>query len=271
MPCHASRVEAQAATPHAHALKRFDGEHFDGRKLRERSGAEYLYAGSQVSITRGEERAVAEFLWAFGAGTQAITPVLKRKGRYVEHRVSWYREGNRLGLTVGHEPRVLDLEESLGVVQSERNVARCFGCHQTAGEPGVVCQACHGDSAAHRAKPGKGTIRRDRAVALCAQCHRSPDAAFASTTPELEDERSIRFAPVGFQASRCFQRSKGFTCVTCHDPHGEAPKQSVSQVCQGCHAAAAERTCPRAPNCASCHMKRSSPMAGLTFTDHRIR
>lgn len=237
----------------------------------------YTYRGNSVEITReGAEPVKATMRWAFGAGTQAVTPVIERNGRVVEHRVSWYRDGNRLGLTPGHDAAAaVDLEDALGVVQSDRNVRRCFGCHQTRGEPGVTCQACHGDGAAHIAQPAaRGAIPRDRSVTLCAQCHRSPDAAFASATPELEDPNSIRFAPVGLLASRCYQRSAAgkLTCVSCHNPHGEAAPEP-SKVCAECHAAVRARaSCPRtAGRCVGCHMQTSSPTPGLRFTDHRIR
>ncbi len=269
--CHAARVRLQSATPHAHTLSPYTGDHFAGRKLREGTGLFYEYSGNRVSVSRGEESTSAEIMWAFGAGTQAVTPVIRRDGQWVEHRVSWYRDGDRFRLTPGHDPRPpLDLEESLGVVQSPSNAERCFGCHQPNGEPGVHCQGCHGDGAEHRRHPAKGNIRRDMSVALCAVCHRSPDMTFASAQPEIEDARSIRFAPVGFQASKCFQSSRNFTCVSCHDPHGEPAKRSVAEVCQACHRVA-RSSCPRTPECASCHMRSSSPIPGLHFTDHRIR
>ena len=269
--CHAARVRAQSSTPHANSLSRYGGGHFDGRKLREQGGMTYDYSGSRVSLSRGSDSVNTAIAWAFGAGTQAVTPVIQRNGQWVEHRVSWYRDGNRLGLTPGHDPKPpADLEESLGVVQSVSNARRCFGCHQPNTEPGVHCQACHGDGAEHRKAPAKGNIRRDSSVALCAGCHRSPDATFASTAPELEDPRSTRFAPVGFQASRCFKSGGNFTCIDCHNPHGEPVKRSVTTVCQGCHGAAKSQ-CPRTAGCVSCHMKASSPIPGLRFTDHRIR
>ncbi|MFN7920456.1 MAG: cytochrome c3 family protein [Bryobacteraceae bacterium] len=266
----------QSATPHARALAPYTGEHFDGRKLRGPGGVSYVYSGKEVQLN-GEVKAAIR--WAFGSGWQATTPVIERSGKIVEHRVSWYREGNRLGLTPGHDPAApLDLEDALGVVETERNVERCFGCHQTLGEPGVTCQACHGDGTAHRAKPGRGTIARDRSVAVCSRCHRSPDAVYASPEPEVEDARSIRFAPVGLLASKCYKKSLGaggaerLTCVSCHDPHGERPRAEPAKACVGCHAVAARtRRCPRGADCASCHMKASSPMPGLRFTDHRIR
>lgn len=285
--CHTERARNQGATAHARALAVFTGEHFDGRKLRGPGGIGYEYTGSKVTMQGAGGGAAApvraEIRWAFGAGSQAVTPVIERNdGTFVEHRVSWYREGNRLGLTPGHDAQApLDLDDALGVAQSEPNAARCFGCHRTGGsEPGVHCQACHASGAAeHRAKPGRGNIARDRSVALCAQCHRSPDQVFASATPEIEDPRSIRFAPVGLLASKCYQKGAGaaqITCVSCHDPHGEQERRPTAvKVCTGCHPAskkaAVRKKCPRTGDCLSCHMKASSPMPGLRFTDHRIR
>ncbi len=277
LPCHAARVKVQAQTPHAQAMKVYDGDHFAGRAVTDRAGVRYSFDASGLRVEQAEQAIAAPVRWAFGSGEQAVTLLLEWKSRWIEHRLSWYRDGNRLGLTPGHDPAPgLDLADSLGVVQTERNAKRCFGCHQTGAEPGVHCQACHGEGGAHRMAPAKGNIRRDRSVALCATCHRSPDETFASSTPELEDPRSIRFAPIGLQVSKCFLKSKSqsLTCVTCHDPHGEPRAVSTNAVCRGCHAAeaAVRKSCPRTGDaCVTCHMQSSSPIAGLKFTDHRIR
>lgn len=271
-PCHAARVATQMQTSHAKALHPWSGEHFAGRTVRGRDDTTYSFTAEGVRLSRGEQHIDAPIRWAFGSGVQAVTPLLERDGRWVEHRLSWYREGNRLGLTPGHDPSpTLELNEALGIEQTARNAERCFGCHTTEGTPGVYCQSCHGDGEKHRRAPGRSNIARDRSVAVCARCHRSPDAQFTSATPELDDARSIRFAPVGFLASVCYRQSRGFTCVSCHDPHGETQKVNADAVCGGCHRAVHTSQCPRTPGCAGCHMKASSPMPGLRFTDHRIR
>ena len=224
-------------------------------------------------MRRGGEEIESPIRWAFGSGDQAITPVLERTGKWIELRLSWYRQGDRLGLTPGHDPNPpFELADHLGIEQTERNAQRCFGCHTTGGEPGVQCRSCHdkGDDE-HRLRPESGNIRRDRSVELCASCHRSPDETFRSETPELDDPRTIRFAPIGFMASECFRKSRGFTCVTCHDPHGEPRVEPVNATCSGCHRAAHRRVRATRQDCVGCHMKGSSPMAGLSFTDHRIR
>jgi predicted CXXCH cytochrome family protein len=214
-------------------------------------------------------------VWAFGSGSKAYTPVLRVGGDWVEHRLSWYSAGGRLGLTPGHAAVLApNVEAALGLVQSKETADRCFGCHTTNGEPGVTCQRCHGDGAAHRAQPAKSNIRRVRSIALCAECHRSPVREYVSPAPEIEDPLSIRFAPVGFQASRCAQSSPSFTCVSCHNPHENARPardRAYTQVCRSCHSGSPKQACPRTAGCPACHMPVSSPVPNLTFTDHRIR
>ena len=262
----------QSASRHAKALAPYDGTGFDGKTLRERGGTLYTYAGGRVAITRDGVRREAVIQGSFGAGHFARTLVLQREGRWVEHRISQYPLVGRLSLTPGHTAQPADnFDTAFGIVQSDVNAERCFGCHSTsANVPGVHCQRCHGEGENH---PREATIRRTKDVALCAECHRSPNREYASPEPEAEDPGSIRFAPVGLLASKCYQASKGaLTCVTCHDPHTDAKVAiAYDKNCTGCHAGAAKEACPREPNCANCHMPKSSPIPLLTFTDHRIR
>lgn len=262
----------QTQSRHALALKAYDGEGFAGRTLRERSGLVYAFDAQGVRIRQNEASQFFPIQWLFGSGKFARTPVFQHEGRWVEQRLSWYSETQKLGLTPGHSfTPASSLESAMGVVQSERNAARCFACHQTNERPGVHCESCHGAQDEH---PNKATIRRDRSVAACAQCHRSPVREYSSPAPELEDPLSIRFAPVGLLASRCYQQSQGkLDCVTCHNPHQNAATgaEPYDAACRNCHASAAKTPCPRTPGCANCHMPRSSPAPLLTFTDHRIR
>jgi hypothetical protein len=255
-------------------LKPYDGEGFAGKALRERGGTVYRFDREQLRLERGGEFRAFPIAWLFGAGHFARTPVLSVDGRWVEHRLSWYAAPNRLSLTPGHSPQPSSSwEESVGVVQSEKNAVRCFGCHMTANRPGVHCESCHGAQGEH---PVAKTIRRDRSVAACAGCHRSPLREYASPAPEMEDPLSVRFAPVGLTVSRCYVGSRRakqpLDCVTCHDPHADAgPRASYDAQCLSCHVRRARAACPRGPECASCHMPKSTPLPYLTFTDHRIR
>lgn len=253
-------------------MKPYAGAGFDGKSLRERGGTLYSYTAEKLAITRDGERREASIQWSFGAGHFARTLLLKQDGRWIEHRISQYPQAGRLSLTPGHAAQPADsFDMAFGIVQSEANAARCFACHSTTeNQPGIHCQRCHGEGENH---PREATIKRTRDVALCAECHRSPNREYASPQPEIEDPGSIRFAPVGLTVSKCFRASKGaLTCVTCHDPHTDVkPAVSYDAKCLGCHSPKTQKPCPRTPNCAGCHMPKSSPIPLLTFTDHRIR
>lgn len=270
--CHADKAQLQSISRHANALKPYDGTGFNGKTLRERGGTLYTYSANKVAITRDGVRREAVIQWLFGAGHFARTLLLKQEGRWVEHRVSQYPLAGRLSLTPGHTPLPADsFDTAFGIVQSDVNAQRCFACHSTSPtQPGIHCQRCHGEGEKHPAEP---TIKRTKDVALCAECHRSPLREYASPEPEVEDPASIRFAPIGLTASKCYQASKGaLTCVTCHDPHTDArPAMTYDRKCLACHTAAKKQDCPRTANCANCHMPRSSPIPLFTFTDHRIR
>jgi hypothetical protein len=248
----------------------------------------------RVSITQGAARTDVLLEWAFGAGAQAITPVGRYGGRYYEHRVSWYRAAGHAARTLGHRADAsASPAEAVGAAQDAETITRCFSCHATgvvarpgaAGPdlggmiPGVSCERCHGAGAAHAADPSRANIVRPAAgardaVLFCAECHRAPSAAPAA---DLADPASVRFQPVGLMASRCFVESARLSCVTCHDPHANASKESAAYTerCLSCHSGggAAVTECRRAAreNCVPCHMKPRSPFPFLTFTDHRIR
>ncbi len=252
-------------------MKLYDGEGFAGKTLRERGGTTYSFDSRGVRIDREGESRYFPIAWLFGAGHYARTPLLQHEGRWIEQRLSWYAAPGRLSLTPGHPLQpAATYEHAMGIVQSERNTERCFGCHKTGERPGVHCESCHGQQGQH---PTAKTIRRDRSVAACATCHRSPVRDYASPEPEIEDPLSIRFAPVGFTVSQCYTKSKqGFDCVSCHNPHQSvAASTTYDPTCQGCHATKSQSECPRQPDCASCHMPKSTPVPYLTFTDHRIR
>lgn len=298
--CHPKQAQSQMVSHHANALRRMNDTRFadllSGQTMRERNGAAFEYRktskGVEVSVTKGNDQVTALLEWAFGAGHQAYTAVGRTGGAYFEHRISWYRERGGLGLTPGHSPQPsVDANSAVGLVQSEGNARRCFGCHATGSDrpetllPGVTCERCHGAGSVHiaAARAGKSTLNTildarklsaSASVAVCSQCHRSPNREFTSEMPELDDPASIRFAPVGFQASACFRASKSFTCVSCHNPHENAKPagdNSYTVVCLNCHADAPANRVTCRENCVSCHMKKSSPLPYLTFTDHRIR
>lgn len=292
--CHAEISARQEASHHAGALRPMAATEWPERlaetDLRERSGIAYRYArvreGLRVTITQGPRTLEALLEWAFGSGAQAMTPVGRYQGAYFEHRISYYRSTDHPGRTIGHggAPAV-DPLAAFGVKQDATTIARCFGCHATNVGPGpelremeagVRCERCHGPGQAHGSQPAKENIRRTKGMDLCAECHRQQEGAGA--TPEVADPSSVRFQPVGLSVSRCFTKSGTMTCVTCHDPHQNARRDAdhYRAVCQGCHPGApvaAASACGRgkAESCLPCHMRATSPLQNLRFTDHRIR
>jgi hypothetical protein len=241
--------------------------------------------------------AAASLQWAFGAGVQGITPVGILDGRFIEHRFSYYSGPRRLALTFGHPERAA----ALGIPQDNRTIFQCFNCHSTGAKPGpdltemrpgITCDRCHGPGDAHisavKAGASPAAIRRSlvnpgrfpakAVIETCGECHRLPAPGSDTPEPEIEDPVSVRFAPVGLLASRCYQKSKQLTCLTCHDPHDNTlPRAAATYTdrCRSCHVQppSAKSKCARTTNgdCLDCHMRQASLGPYLRFTDHRIR
>jgi hypothetical protein len=284
--CHDSQYEKQSRSHHANALKRI--------------------AQSPVAQSLGarDPAVVSLFQWAFGAGAQGITPVGISDGRYFEHRYSFYKRPGDWAITFGHPERANSPESQLGIFQDGITISRCFNCHATGVQPsasgpdlsaireGVTCERCHGPGAAHialaksgaappavrRALVNPGRFPAKARVEMCGECHRLPSLDSMVPEPEIMDPVSVRLAPVGLMASRCFQQSKRLSCLTCHDPHADARARSdtiYTAICKTCHEAraAAKSHCPRpaVKDCVSCHMPVASLGPYLRFTDHRIR
>jgi hypothetical protein len=182
--------------------------------------------------------------WAFGAGAQGITPVGRLDGQYFENRLSYYARLHGTATTFGHAANAATPIAKLGVLQNNKTITHCFMCHATdvraspegpdlhAMQPGVQCERCHGPGSEHiaAAKAGLSPAAIQREVLnpgrlgpvaqaqVCGECHRIAGTD-AGDEPELENSVTVRFAPVGLMASRCFRESKTLTCLTCHDPH----------------------------------------------------
>ncbi len=305
--CHTAEYQKQTSSHHFHALQRIEGSAIaeallsaghspDNRLTYEASGDTIAISGDGLS----EE---PKLEWAFGAAAQGSTAVGHLGAQFFEHRFSYYRRIQGLAPTFGHAPRVSTPIAELGVLQDNRTIFRCFNCHGTGarlGEhgpdlttffPGVQCERCHGPGSAHIAAAKAGGVKeavRDGVVnpgrlppegqiQFCGQCHRVATPEMGDM-PELENPVTVRFAPIGLLASRCFRVSGKLSCLTCHSPHEDArpiTDATYSDRCLSCHANTAKpvRFCRRLQkeNCVPCHMKQASLGPYLRFTDHRIR
>jgi hypothetical protein len=308
-PCHRSQFEKQSISHHAKALRPIAESpllEFFRKNPRPPQG-DISYEVKENSVTAqagpGPDALVARLVWAFGAGAQGITPVGTIDGRYIENRLSYYGAAHGLGLTFGHRARAATPDAELGIAQDSRTIFQCFNCHATGVQAGpnltamisgVTCERCHGPGQAHiaAAKSGAapeairkmllnpGRFAATAQIQMCGECHRLPVPGETSPEPEMEDPVSVRFAPIGLLASRCFVEGKQLSCLTCHDPHSDViarTDQRYSERCRACHppsaTPASASQCPRAKNrdCLGCHMRQASLGPYLRFTDHRIR
>lgn len=288
--CHPAETRAQSRTHHAHALRRvtdFDRRLFgEGGAARDRERAvDYrtsLRSGDCIlSASRADRREEIRALYAFGSGEGGCTYLGQRGHRPVELRLSYYRERRGWDFSPDQAPGTaveLPTGHLLGTVEERR----CFACHSAAVVAtaegvdgahsllGVQCESCHGPAAAHVAAAKRG--QRDLQITslgrwpdrlsteLCGRCHRplgSSDLDDPNVSAQLP-----RFQSVAFPLSPCVQRSGArFTCISCHDPHGDAVRgndAAYNRVCASCHAEnhAEAQICPRSAqgDCISCHM-----------------
>ncbi len=254
--CHAARFETQSKTGHAHALS------------------------LAPSGSPGQ--------WAFGAGGQATTYVSQIDSQgYLEHGLSYYSATKSMALTPGHTTADGLKYRTFDPVAS---VLRCFRCHSTGpmqlgpgasiqpSEPGVHCESCHGEGAAHVQSGGRrGTIFNPKSLAaadlnvFCGTCHRKP--------PEPGQESNwskawnVRHEPDYLSHAACFRNSAGaLSCLTCHDPHGplQNTKAEYDKRCASCHHAPRHRVAVAARACVDCHMPSVAASPRLRFTNHWI-
>lgn len=263
----------------------------------ERRGDESVY-----SVSDGGATITMPIRWAMGASSaMGQTYILEKDGQLYESRMSWFRELNGLGPTLGGGNSLpSNLGEAAGRLMSNDDKLRCFGCHATnatAGReltpdrmvPGVQCERCHQATAAHLAAmarnsglpavpPGLTSLRdlsAEQTSNFCGQCHRTWAEIAVQARPGIAN---VRFQPYRLTESKCYDPDDSrIGCLACHDPHTEASTKPVDYdaKCQACHGGgkAGARACSVSKNqCVSCHMpKIDLPGAHYKFSDHRIR
>jgi len=263
----------------------------------ERNGDQSLY-----SVTDGTATITMPIRWAMGASSAlGQTYILERDGKLYESRMSWFRELNRLGPTLGRQTTFpADLNDAAGRLLNQDETLRCFGCHSTnaiSGKqlsmdkmtPGVQCSHCHKATEAHVAAMAQGSgkpaipagltdlrdLTAEQASDFCGRCHRTWVEILMQENTSINN---IRFQPYRLWGSKCYDPDDArISCLACHDPHTEPSPQPVSYdaKCQACHGGGKleAKSCPVSKNnCVVCHMpKIELPGAHFKFSDHRIR
>ena len=260
----------------------------------ERKGDQSLY-----SVTDGSSTITLPIRWAFGASSaMGQTYILERDGVFYESRMSWFRELNALGPTLGGGNSVpANLEEAAGRPMSPDDKRGCFGCHATHAVlgteltlekmiPGVRCEHCHEGAGLHLSAMSDKSVKSyfppdlrkfsaEQAANFCGQCHRTWAEIAMQAKPSIAN---VRFQPYRLTESKCYDPDDArISCLACHDPHRQVDRQPVDYdaKCQACHQGgkAGAKTCTVSKNrCATCHMpKIDLPGAHYKFSDHRIR
>jgi Cytochrome c554 and c-prime len=306
--CHAREYASQATTSMAHAMERVSKCSIlqQNPVLTFRDGA-YSYRierqtnQSFYTVTDGKDTLRVPLEYAFGLGKAGQTYIFERDGKMYESRVSFFKAGNGLDLTMGAQNlRPNNLAEAAGRLMDRHSAEDCFGCHTTGASreglqqpaslmPGVSCERCHGSALAHvegfrQRKPVEmkrlSALTTEELSDFCGQCHRTW-AQIAADGPH--DINNVRFQPYRLANSKCYDPSdRRISCAACHDPHQEVVTSDsfYDSKCLACHATEhaavvkpVSKGCPVAKqNCVTCHMpKVELPGAHYKFTDHRIR
>jgi nitrate reductase cytochrome c-type subunit len=256
----------------------------------ERKGTE-----SQYSVTDGTATVTMPIRWAMGASSAiGQTFILEKDGELYESRVSWFRELEGLGPTMGSAGSTpADITAAAGRLMSGDDKRRCFGCHATHAvegkqltleklTPGVQCGHCHQGIDAHLAAMTAGNpaaappppdlhkligLSADQASNFCGQCHRTWQEIALQGNPSIAN---VRFQPYRLTGSKCYDPDDArISCLACHNPHHDFGPQPVNfdPKCLACHGSAkaasarpvtakpGAKACPVAKsNCVSCHM-----------------
>jgi hypothetical protein len=263
----------------------------------ERKGNQSLY-----SVSDGVETTSVPIRWALGASSaMGQTYILEKDGQLFESRVSWFRELNGLGATLGGGNSLpANLNEAVGRLMSRDDKVKCFGCHATDAvqgtqltldkmTAGVQCAHCHQSVPEHLAAvtghngraavpPGLAGLQdmsAEQASNFCGQCHRTWAEIAMQRNPSVAN---VRFQPYRLTESKCYDPDDArISCLACHNPHTEAKAVPVDYdaKCQACHGGGkpTAKACRVAQtNCVTCHMpKIDLPGAHYKFSDHRIR
>lgn len=285
--CHPREVHSYAHSRMATAMMPATGSPFalnlPTQPLRESAdGYAFKYRvtdqGISVTASRGTDQAEGLIQWVVGSGEQGQTPFVQTPKGIAQHRVSYFPQLQRYGITVGDDAGTSsNAESALGRIWKRADLAQCLNCHATSVStdlttftPGIQCIRCHPGAQEHARGRGTplnpGKLSAAAQVAFCGDCHRS------KAPGSDRDLENVRFQPLRLMKSRCFASGQ-LSCTTCHDAHADALRSTVfyNQKCLSCHPKQAHRTAVQDNDCVRCHMPAVQLHPALRFTDHFIR
>ncbi len=243
-----------------------------------------------IAVTMGGTRHGLSFL----ARIQDIEGSPLPRAPLVETRYLYSVVARELALSPGFPiEKPSTYQTALGRVLSPGFEKKCLSCH---GQPraigahseiGVTCEDCHGPGRPHLVALGRKTtdkgILNPHKLAVadqmrpCAQCH----AGFSNVQDPLPDDLLISDQVTALSNSECWRQTVGqITCVNCHNPHQDAPREIVEKrsehTCLSCHASSVAQhpaLCPvnRASGCVGCHMPDVKDRPPFVIADHWIR
>lgn len=287
--CHPREARDHARTRMAHAmvpaLISAFAQNLPAQPLREsEDGFRFAYRltdkGISVTASRGNDHAEGLIEWMVGSGEQGQTPLVQLRAGIAQHRVSYFPQLHRYGITIGDDPGTsASAEAALGRKWNTHDLAECLNCHATSVSsdlarfvPGVQCVRCHPGATEHAQGHGMplnpGKLDAGSQVTFCGACHRLKPPG---TDADIEN---IRFQPLRLMKSKCFGSGK-LSCTSCHTAHQDVHRNDAayySEKCLVCHAKQAHLDDNRQKAaCVSCHMPAVQLHPALRFTDHYIR
>lgn len=282
--CHRDIARGFARTAHANASRPATAESILGPFDAPANRLNTSKKGTYFVMERGEDGRFYQTGVDGSRGRKERFDLVIGSGRRGQSYLYW-RDGLLFQLPVSYHAGTARWINSPGYEDGTVHFGRgippmCFGCHATRAEIepagrsvryrreemilGIGCAKCHGEMPAQHAS-GSG---KPDGLKTCAACH-------AGLAEERPPEPDVHGDQAGLlRASRCFQKSRGLNCVTCHDVHRvQREPEAFNGRCVACHERTACTKQPdRASGCVGCHMplEKSKLVEVQTYRSHRI-
>ncbi|HEV8039928.1 MAG TPA: tetratricopeptide repeat protein [Bryobacteraceae bacterium] len=311
--CHPREAENYARSAMARSSGTPEGQP-GGRVVHKPSGSIVIIRSDAPGMTHTLEEAglKAQYRVPYYIGAGIVgRSYLVRIGEYLfQSPASYYTHTNGWDLTPGYETeRRLDFDHEIvaGCLFCHTGSVNLIGSsanrYQKVPFTPISCERCHGPGAAHVQAPSAQNIVNPAKAeprardSVCEQCHLEGVTRILNPGKDWWDFRAGQELEKTFSVylendasgvkavshveqlvlSKCARMSGGrLWCGTCHDPHGDAPRDRASQVkaiCTSCHSQLSAASHPgTVEQCTSCHMpaRGASDVVHAAVTDHRI-